>query len=259
MSDTTTTTAGGLTSEEVWKLIEPKINEYWRFAKFVLFFIGAVVPFFFGIIIALLKIEPVKDAIVLSLIKVDKLFDEDGKKFLNKQVDSYFRSEQPTFIFDPGASIPLKVKAIGVFDQRFAEHLKSAISNVIFTYSVSAGFDLSDSKKSDKFRFLKPEGSTADADCSSVYTTADARKNVQITLNDFTEQGVVTPKPKSSQGQGRVHLEKENAQYFQDKNKVEDIQTLTFVVDADTPFEGSIVVDCTVKITGPARLAAPGH
>jgi hypothetical protein len=254
MSDTTQPTPENLSSEAVWKLIEPRINEYWHIAKFVFWVvvatIGTLVVFFVGIILALLKTDAVKDALVMSVIKVDKLFDDNGKAFLNNEIDKYFRSSRPTLAFEENA--PVKEKALKVFHDQF----RSAVTNVVVAYSFSTTFVLSDAKKSYELRFIKPDGSSAEVECLSVYSTDTAKKYVHATLNnlDYHEPMIVAPKG-VSYGRGRLTMEKSNNEYFPDRSKVSAKHSLNFVVDDDRPFDGSIELGCTVTVTGPARLA----
>ncbi len=255
MADTAdTASAEKLTSEDVWKLIQPKIDEYWGIAKFVFWILVTVVMFFVGTIVGLLSVDAVRDTIIVSLIKIDKLFsDEKGKAFLTGELDRYLGSEKPTIVlFGNAANVPLKAKAIGAFDERFSAKLNSALNDVVVTYSFSTSFQLSDAKRSQSLRFLKPEGNMAEGDCLSVYDP-DARKNVNITLNDFKDLGAVIPKERSAQGRGHFDVVKSNAKNFQDITKVNASQTVTFAVDADKPFEGTISIDCTITVSGPAR------
>jgi hypothetical protein len=108
-----------LTSEEVKKLIDARIDEYWRIAKLVFWIVGAVVALFFSAISSLFLVNGVKDAVVASLVKVDKLFDEPGRTFLNGEIDKYFRSERPALVFDTGSTAPLKLKATEAFNSDF--------------------------------------------------------------------------------------------------------------------------------------------
>jgi hypothetical protein len=244
-----------LTSEEVKKLIDARIDEYWRIAKLVFWIVGAMVALFFSAISSLFLVNGVKDAVVASLVKVDKLFDEPGRTFLNGEIDKYFRSERPALVFDTGSTAPLKLKATEAFNERFSDNLKLTVSNIVAAYSFSTSFQLSDELRDHNLRFLKQEGSTAEIDCIAVYSQSDAKKNVNMTLNNFLDQGAVVPKPNSAQGRGHVKLAGDNAQYFPDKSKINITQSMIFVVDADSSFQGSIWVDCTVMVIGPARLA----
>ena len=138
---------------------------------------------------------------------------------------------------------------------------QSAVTNVVVAYSFSTTFVLSDAKKSYELRFIKPEGSSAEVECLSVYSIDTAKKYVHATLNNLEHESmIVAPKAGASYGKGRVAMERSNGEYFPDQSKVGAKHSLNFVVNDDRPFDGSIELGCTVTVTGPARLAQqPAH
>jgi hypothetical protein len=251
MSDTTQTEK--LTSEAVWKLVEPKINEYWRIAKFVFWIVFGVVALCFSLILAFLSSDHVREGIVRAMIKADKLLDNDeGKGFLQREFRNYFLSDHPSEVFD-ARNFPLKTKAMGAVNDQFSKNVQS----VFATYSFSTSFTLSDDEKSHNLRFYKPDGSTADVECWATYVGWDAnvpKRNVLIKMND--EAVGVVPKPKTGHNRekGRFSLTADNAYYFNDISKKDDKHDMVFAVDDETPFSGKVSLDCTIKVSGPVQF-----
>ena len=120
-----------ITSDKVWKLVEPRINEYWRIAKWVVWIVLSILS---ATLFAIFTIESVRDGVILSLIKIEKLFDEKGKKALGKEmeeqsdvlykiIEKYIKSDKPTSIFDTANDLQWKKQAVGAFDTRFWEKM----------------------------------------------------------------------------------------------------------------------------------------
>ena len=179
----------GLSSDDVWKLIEPKINEYWRIGKTVAWLltavVGGLVTFFVGIVISVLKIDAVKEGLVKSVVTINGIFDDKGKEFLHSQIDEYFQSEQLALKFDSAPAWPLRSKAMAAVGSIFEQ----SVNSILVTYSFSTGFILSDSQRSHNLRILKPEGNTADIECAATYPDASAKKIVNVLLNHNADFG----------------------------------------------------------------------
>lgn len=253
-----------LTTDLVWKLIEPKIAEYWQITKVVFWIlvtvIGTITALFFGVAATVVASPTFRATMLKSMVKVEQLFaDQNSKDFLHEQIDSYLRSEKPASIFST-PNWPLRAKVLSVIDGQF----KQAISSVVVASSFSTEFVLSDKGLQHALRFLKADGNTAEIDCYAVYSGGkDAKKTVHIKLNNFKDLGSIAPvledpgslgDKEANYGKGRVSIGDSNAKLFNFEKEISDTQTVTFLIDADQSFDGSISVDCTISVIGHVKL-----
>jgi hypothetical protein len=249
-----------LSSDEVWNLIKPRIDEYWRFGKFFLVITAGIVGLLFtgfsGLVVALLKTEKFRDELVTSVVSLDTLLKGRDDDFFG-HIDKYFLAQNPLKAFDNPKIDPLKLKAAGFLQDSF-------IKSGVVSYAFSTSFELKDGPgKTRKIRFLKPEGSRALVECYATYSDPTARKIVYVVMNDYQQVGEITPRsedafqpdlPAGVQGIGRVPLEKSNAKYFLDKTKEGPSQSMAFNVDDKAAFSGTIYIDCVVTVSVHASL-----
>jgi len=252
-----------LTTEKIWTLIQPKIDEYWKIAKIffwvLLGILTPVVSLISYVAVSLFQSESFRDHLVYSYIKVDKLLGEQNKAVFHKQLDEYLKTDNPAKIFDDTKEIPLRVKAAGYVNGQFEKSFTDSFKNLVLAYSFSTSFQLSDTKRDHNLRILKPEGSKAKIECFSTYTNQKQKRNINVEVNNYKDDfPPIAPVPESAKrrqgyhGRGTIDLSGKNASYFEAGRQVEPVQVITFKVDESEAFEGTIYVDCTVQVAGPA-------
>jgi hypothetical protein len=256
--------ASALSSDDLWDLLKPRIDDYWRVGKFFLWVLVGIVSALLGgftfLAGALLKSDNFRDTLVASIVSLDKLLTHSkDKTVFYDQINEYFKTKNLVTVFDdPAINIPLKIRAQGYLTESFSATLR----NLVINNSFSTSFQLSDTRRTYNMRFLKPEGSVANIECGTVYTTSAARRNVHTTLNGEIPHNTVAPFPEdrvksgsSYQGGVKIPLNEPNSKYFTKPSSDPDSMAIGFAVEADQPFEGTIFLDCTVAVTGSARLA----
>jgi hypothetical protein len=245
-----------LTPEMVWDVVEPKINEYWRIAKWVfwalLVTLVVLTAILSGVIGFVLTHDSARKSLITTLIRIENLIDERAKDFFYDEVmDRYWQTERPAKLFD---TAPSSLKT--AFDSKFNEKFSSGLKKILIPQHISLSFELSDTKRDHNWKFVKQDGTPAEIECSAVYPSESVRNIVSISLNDLEEpQGAITPIRRSTRGKGLVRLEKENASYFREKSKTNTGQDLFFEVDDMPPFKGMIKVDCRVTVYVSALLS----
>jgi hypothetical protein len=201
MSDTTHTPEIKFTAEDVSKLVQSKIDEYVRLAKVVLWIVIGSLTLLIGV----LNIPAVKYAVLASFIKVEQLFDDQGRVFLQdqiknylstnekgkdflqteiriflandtqarsvlrNQIEAYLLNEIPAQFAADGPDTPLKARAKQTIQDQVSANLKSEVRNIVSKYSFSTSFQLSDEDRSHTVRFFKPNGSSAEIECGAAY------------------------------------------------------------------------------------------
>ena len=254
-----------LSSDEIWDLIKPRIEEYLKVGKVFLYITAGVVSalfagfsFFVG---ALLKSEDFRNTLVTSIVSLDKLLTSNkDKTVFYDQINEYFKTKNLVTVFDdPSINIPLKARAKGYLDDSFAATLQKLVINNSF----STSFQLSDARRTYNMRFLKPEGGTTNIECGALYSSPAAKRNVYTFLNDDIAQYPVATYPEDRarsgayQGGVKISLTEPNKKYFTKIAPDQDTSNMaiSFSIDDDKAFEGIITLDCMVTVTGSARLA----
>jgi hypothetical protein len=193
------------------------------------------------------------------------LTSEPAKLALKEWFKSFLRSEG-TALIEAEVEEYYKSKTNRERLDRNIEARLDQYMNRVVAYSYSTSFDLRWDKKTHNIGFFKTNDDTGQVSCEALYPTNLVKNKIMAQFNDRREPLYFSllDDEGGKKSQWFRQLPADNNLMFEPppagvakSNKVTPDQKIKFVVEDNKKFDGTIRVDCTILIIGPAK--APGQ